>query len=251
MKRKLAEQIIELYQTGGYIAGNKDLWYDSYNERIVDRTDTTIAKYESYEDNRGVYKLFLVVNDLTLNDKKWEKYKVDLAQAANKYDIFVIFKYIDIGFGEEDVIRSKKELLEHMIKIAKCSQDKDIQTCVRISSPNYCVYSYNQKINDRMIHAEQVVEEYLDLSLDKYCRKHEHVYCLYEPCYDCLSILSRTAQSICILHPHKRKWETDEYRKLYFAIRSMKVKNDFGEFIYINFDRDKIVDRFYKGKVIL
>ena len=247
---KIAQKVIEAYMLGNYYTNKNDkLRYDSDTECIYDSSGTLIAEFRSLEDERGNYQLFLVVNDFTIpTNKTWEKYKLELARAANEAGLRVVLEQLDIGFGKQKIIVDKDELCKHLIKIAKYSQDNDVQTSVRVSNNEYCVYSYNQLVNGEFMHAERVALDFLKLSYRDSSRQREHIYCLYEPCENCLSLM-KYAESIIIHHVHKKKWETQDYRTLFFDIKTGRVRNVFDRKIFICFEKNKLVDKFYKGKV--
>ena len=106
---KITQKVIEAYMLGNYYTNKNDkLRYDSDTECIYDSSGTLIAEFRSLEDERGNYQLFLVVNDFTIStNKTWEKYKLELARAANEAGLRVVLEQLDIGFGKQKIIVDK------------------------------------------------------------------------------------------------------------------------------------------------
>ena len=197
---------------------------------------------------------------LTLEDYKsspsWKKYKKELAKAANNMDVRVVFvDALDIGFGITERQLTEDEICKNLCYVAKFSQDKDIKTAVCFEKGSQRYYAYNQKINNRFIHAEQVVLDMLEANEnnDVYPFKGYidecKVYSMLEPCYNCLSgIVDNGIKDITYYCFHKDKWSSHDYIQLTNDIYSKAIRNIHNYPIMYRYKNNNIIDKFYKIK---
>lgn len=219
--------------------------------------NTPMGYIISEEDSNGIYQNFVI---LTAQDFKsqnnWKTQKRQLANAANKFGYMVLFvPYIDIFMGYENNCQSSgnpydqtfDKTFETLIKVAKYSQDEDIQTsCMSIINDELAasdsIVSYNQLIEDEFVHAEEILCKYLE------CKHYESnlFVSLLEPCVDCLKrIINCGADTIFFGYPHKQKWNTQEFIEYTNSIFIREIKSNKNRPIVFKKWLNKKVDKFY------
>lgn len=238
------------------------------NEGIITSQNTIIGYiYDGEVSNGEMYYNFLV---LTMQDfksqKSWKTHKKQLAEAANKCGYMVIFvPNIDIftGFENNESLSSSQsfgvryyqtfpEIFEGLIKVAKYSQDNDLQTaCWAAISDKFaesdCIFAYNQLIDGEYVHAEEILCRYLE------CKTYESrlFVTLLEPCVDCLQrMVNAGAETIFFGHTHKKKWDTREYIDYTNNIFYREVKSNRGRPIVFRKWCNSKVDKFYAPKEV-
>lgn len=210
---------------------------------------------------------------LSLEDHfaSWKKYKKQLANEANKWGIVVVFeKYFDIGFGENDLkayFYSSETLFEDLLKVARYSQDKDLQTaaCASIVDSRWpwpdhddiVAYSYNQLLNeDTILHAEKAVAFYYQYIIENKgtCPTPMRWLTMLQPCEHCLQrMLDAGASAIIYGYPHKDKWNTAGYFEIVEKIMSKDLRHKATALpILYHKTRDentsKKIEKFYRRK---
>ena len=265
MRKGIADKLVEAYLYPKPY-GIYNLFYDyktslnlDINGRIWSQ-HTPMGYFESVEDTQGIWHDFLV---LTLQNFRsqpnWKKQKKQLAWAANKAQIPVVFvDVLDIFYGEMQT-RFLKQLVitkryDALLEVAKYSQDTDIKTACQASQIIYnedykdeaIVFSYNQLINNEFVHAEQIVCEWLDCH--KEYRANDFT-CLLEPCADCIKrMINSEAEYIWYAYSHKAKWNTFDYIQLTNDIHSGLITTNEGYKIKYAKYFIKQVNKFYEKK---
>lgn len=215
------DRVISHYIDGGVIYHKSDTLRLSINNEIFDK-GTIIGKFidiynhqvYGIDENDYMSNQYLI---LTLQNFRshpnWSSHIKQLAHAANKNCIPVIFvPILDMGFGEPDISYNIDDLAKLLIKTAKYSQDPDIKTaCCAYSQYSY-YFSYNQLVGERIIHAEDVIADFIGYSNDIIY----DIISMLEPCYNCLYKLTEnySYNKIQFVELHKAKWNTEEYIQL-------------------------------------
>lgn len=209
---------------------------------------------------------------LTMQDFKsqpnWKKQKMQLAHAANKQDIMVLFvPRIDIftGYENADEYFSKYSsnetpssgnfydlIYKDLIKVAKYSQDQDVKTASIVYVDNddamhQTLLSYNQLLSGEFIHAEEV--------LCRYCQSVQSLpgcfITLLEPCINCLRhMIELGAEEIYFGQIHKAKWNTTEFIEYTNSIFNKSIKSYRNRPIAFKKIANKKVEAFYKPKEV-
>ena len=255
MKRETnAEKIITGCYVGGYFGSKSDKL--RLIDNIIYDTGTPIGKFiDKFDEVMDEYSQILV---LTMQDFKsqpsWKTHKKKLAQAANAQGLAVVFvPQLDMGFGTVETI---KLLEDDLIKVAKYSQDEDIKTAaVLMAGQEILAYTYNQDLDEGMVHAEDILCKYIRLldqandeeGLDPI--KHYTVFSMLEPCYNCLvKMVGHNVDIIHFSHLHKDKWNTEEYIQFTNDIFTKNVRTEWNYPVsYYRNAVDKI-EKFYEVK---
>lgn len=250
-----AERIFEVYFNGGYFKNSDKLRLVQGPSTLIYYKGTMIGYIidEEYEPlDRYIQMVVLTLQDYK-SDKSWKRTKQELAKAANKYGLAVLFvPEFDIGFG---VNKFKQQIddyyCEDLIKIAKYSQDKEIKSaCCAINLDDKLtetmVYSYNQRIDDEYVHAEDIICSYLILRKDVWHKLR--FISMLEPCYNCLrGMVECGAEDIRFVQLHKSEWDTLEYIQLTNDIFNKTIVSNSGRrVLYIKIPNNR-VDKFYGG----
>lgn len=252
MRQTNAQRVIENYVNCSLWAEPKDQIRIDKNYEIASR-GTPIGKIVDGEISEDWWATFLV---LTLQDFKsqpnWRTHKRQLAQAANENGLYVVFvDQLDMGFGVRDTSGTKatetEEVYKTLTKIAKYSQDQDLQTAAMcFKDGNIFAASYNQLVEGRMMHAEDVLCKYC-LALDE--DEMLDWQMLLEPCFDCLdSMIQLGAQQIIYAENHKPKWNTASYIQLTNDVFAGLVTSPRGHKIKLRKVATKETIKFYGGK---
>ena len=216
-----AQRVIENYVTASFWSEPKDEIRLTRDYEITDR-GTIIGKIVDGQVSEDWWLTFLV---LTMQDFKsqpnWKKHKLQLARAANENGLYVIFvDQLDNGFGVRKTANTKvtemNEVYKQLIKLAKYSQDEDLQTAAMcFKEGEVFAASYNQRILGHMYHAEDVVVKYCLAAEENEMHSVTDILdwqMLLEPCDHCLTeMLELGAQQITYAESHKKKWNTDLY----------------------------------------
>lgn len=257
MRQTNAQRVIENYITCSLWAEPKDQIRIDKNYEITSR-GTPIGKIVDGEISEDWWATFLV---LTLQDFKsqpnWRTHKKQLAQAANENGLYVVFvDQLDMGFGVRDTSGTKateiEEVYKTLTKIAKYSQDQDIQTAAMCFKDGAIfAATYNQFVEGRMMHAEDVLCKYC-LALDEDETHTTEVLdwqMLLEPCSDCLnSMIQLGAQQIIYAENHKPKWNTNSYIQLTNDVFAGLITSSRGHKIKIRRVATKETIKFYGRK---
>lgn len=257
MRQTNAQRVIENYVNCSLWAEPKDQIRMDKNYEITSR-GTPIGKIVDGEISEDWWATFLV---LTLQDFKsqpnWRTHKKQLAQAANENGLYVVFvDQLDMGFGVRDTSGTKateiEEVYKTLTKIAKYSQDQDIQTAAMCFKDGAIfAATYNQFVEGRMMHAEDVLCKYC-LALDEDETHTTEVLdwqMLLEPCSDCLnSMIQLGAQQIIYAENHKPKWNTDSYIQLTNDVFAGLITSSRGHKIKIRRVATKDTIKFYRRK---
>lgn len=258
MRQTNAQRVIENYVNCTFWSEPKDqLRMDKLTYEITDR-GTPIGKIVDGEISEDWWATFLV---LTLQDFKsqpnWRTHKKQLAQAANENGLYVVFvDQLDIGFGVRETRGTKatetEEVYKTLCKIAKYSQDEDLQTAAMcFKDGNIFAASYNQLVDGKMMHAEDVLCKYcLALNEDEtHSTEMLDWQMLLEPCVDCLTnMLELGAQQIVYAENHKPKWNTANYIQLTNDVFAGLVTSPRGHKIKLRKVATKETIKFYGGK---
>lgn len=258
MKRETnAEKIITGCFVGGYYGTKADKL--RLIDNIIYDTGTPIGKFvEFWDDITDRYEQMLI---LTMQDFKsqpsWKTHKKKLVEAANNQGLSVLFvPHLDIGFGTIILEKDYKLLSDELIKVAKYSQDEDIKTAAVLMAGNEILcYTYNQDLDDGMVHAEDVLCKYIRW-LDKTNNeegldpiKHYAVYSMLEPCYNCLvKLIGHNVDIIHFSHLHKDKWNTEEYIQFTNDIFNKDVRTEYNFPVSYHRNIDAKIEKFYEVK---
>ena len=258
MRQTNAQRVIENYVNCTFWSEPKDqLRMDKLTYEITDR-GTPIGKIVDGEISEDWWATFLV---LTRQDFKsqpnWRTHKKQLAQAANENGIYVVFvDQLDMGFGVRDTSGTKatetEEVYKTLTKIAKYSQDQDLQTAAMCFKDGAIfAATYNQLVEGRMMHAEDVLCKYC-LALDEdemHTTEMLDWQMLLEPCFDCLdSMIQLGAQQIIYAENHKPKWNTNSYIQLTNDVFAGLITSPRGHKIKLRKVATKETIKFYGGK---
>ena len=251
--------MLEAYLSGSYFHWNKRCTLRIDNNGIITSQNTPMGYITEIEDEYGMYKTFMI---LTLQNFKsqsnWSKQKMQLALAANKQDIMVLFVlHVDIFMNYENndsnvqssgtlSYKTINETFKDLIKVAKYSQ-ADIKTSAVVylnddSNVHQELYSYNQRIGYNYISAEEV--------LCKYCQcvqsLPECFICLLEPCINSLKdMIYLGTEEIYYGQMHEYKYNTPEYFEYTNEIFNKTIKSYRNRPIVFRLIHDKNVDKFY------
>ena len=250
-----ATRIFEQFYNGDYAHKGDQI-------RLIDdeiySKGTLIGKIENLEYYDGEYELFLVLSLQTFKSQKnWKTHQKQLAKAANETGVpVIIVPELDIGFGLEEKasdpeIITYQDVVKQLINVAKYSQD-DVKTAVCAIKPGFFVrkdkviaYTYNQYIDGKWQHAEQILCKYLECAQQVYDGPIR--YCsLLEPCEKCLStMIEYSADQIEYGALHKDKWNTDKYIQLTNDIYTKDVRSNSNRPIHYYKVNNKYVNKFY------
>ena len=172
---------------------------------------------ESYE---GADNVIVGLKDFK-SEPKLKQARKDIVNAAVEAGYEVIFvPEIDIGFGVSDIDdTSQDNIVKLLITVAKYSQE-DIKTAVLvIVNGKILGIAFNQKDAyeyDDVIHAEQVLCNYIDNHYMFRRDSYPEFYSLLEPCEKCLKRMIDIDNTLRIYYfvNHKAKWNTEEYYQL-------------------------------------
>lgn len=263
MRRTVAEEVVNSYLTG-------DFFYKKGNTLRISQTgiitsqNTIMGYFSELEAPDGRYRNFLI---LTLQNfksqKNWESQKKAIAKAANKQDYMVLFvPEIDIFMDCENnetipsgnfFDRPYGEIYKSLTKVAKYSQDEDLQTAALVvieqelaDSP--AIMSYNQLIDGEFVHAEEVLCQYLECMPDYDCKTF---MMMLEPCVDCLKhMVDCGAEKIQFAALHKKKWTTTDFIDYTNDIWNKVILSKSGRPIYFGKVYNSYVEAFYKPKEV-
>lgn len=182
------------------------------------------------------YQFIVLTLQKSLSDNDFNRMIAIIADCANDVGYLVVFvPMIDIGFGIKfwDSINDKNNILTNLLKVAKFSKE-DVKTAATIIASSNTVrgkitdedfvYSYNQRIDNEVIHAEKILRHFVNESYPTV--KFTEWISLIEPCKDCLNdMIQLGATNIKFLVLHKKKWNTDEYLDMVDNIRVGNIKN--------------------------
>lgn len=269
MTKNIPEQILEAYLSGSYFHYSKRCTLRISNEGLIISQYTPMGYITDLEDENGRYQSFMI---LTMQNFKsqpnWEKQKMQLAHAANKQDIMVLFvPMIDIFTGYENADEYSNKygsnetsssgnfydlIFKDLIKVAKYSQDQDLKTAaIAYIDNDYVLHqtllSYNQLLNGEFKHAEEV--------LCQYCQSMRSLpncfITLLEPCIDCLKhMIDLGAEEIYFGQTHKAKWNTTEFIEYTNSIFNKSIKSYRNRPIAFKKIVNKKVEAFYKPKEV-
>ena len=105
---------------------------------------------------------------------------------------------------------------------------------VLIAGSEILGYTYNQDLDEGMVHAEEIICKYIRL-LDKTNEdedldpiRHYTVFSMLEPCYNCLvKLISHNVDIIHFSHLHKDKWNTEEYIQFTNDIFNKEIRPEY------------------------
>ena len=260
MRACIAEEVLRAYLTGDY-------YYRKGNTLKIDMTglitsqNTPMGYIVSEETPDGVYRDFLILSLQNYKSQKnWKTQKKQLAEAANKFGLMVIFvPFVDMFANCENNWKEYAKtnsfgalydlLFNNLIATAKHSQD-DIKTaCAAFINDEFneydTIYSYNQFINDEFVHAEEVICQFCK------CKQYEveSFLMLLEPCVDCLKhMIAIGGRLIQYAQFHKGKWTTPEFIEYTNDIFNKTILSNRGRPICFAKINNKKVDGFYKPK---
>ena len=249
-----AEKIITGCYIGGYFGNKADKL--RLIDNIIYDMGTPIGKcLDKFDETMDEYSQLLI---LTMQDFKsqpsWKTHKKKLVKAANAQGLPVIFvPQLDMGFGKTEITQWSTD---ELIKVAKYSQDEDIKTAaVLMAGQEVIAYTYNQDLDEGMVHAEDILCKYIRLldqaneedGLDPI--KHYTVYSMLEPCYNCLvKMIGHNVDIIHFSHLHKDKWNTEEYIQFTNDIFNKDVRTEWN--YPVSYHRNAInkIEKFYEVK---
>lgn len=265
MRRTIAEEVILSYLNGGFFYRKGNTLKISQSG-VITSQNTVMGYFSELEAPDGRYRNFLILTAQNFKSQKnWESQKKALALAANKQEYMVLFvPEIDIFMECENNENSTSsqssgnlhyqtfdETYTVLIRTAKYSQDKDLQTAAMATLDNEigpdCVLSYNQLIDGEFVHAEDVLCQYLECSE----QQSKTFIMLLEPCAKCLeSMIECGAENIFFGQLHKPKWNTDDYIQITNDIFNKTMLAHSDKPIVLRRMYNKKVDSFYKAKEV-
>lgn len=255
------ERAIDHYMNGYFFYQNSSGLKLDLEGRITS-SNTPMGYIVNGEGIDGMCQDFLVLALQNYKSQKnWETQKKQLAHAANKNGMIVIFKYLNEFEDENETELDKKNpynafnenydvCCKNLLNIAKFSQDKDVKTAAVCNTDENkketLLFSYNQLINGTYIHAEDAICRYLDS-----CNQEAYTFItLLEPCKDCLEHMIDTgAEQILFTQMHKPKWNSPEFIQAtndIFNKTTLSKRNRPIRYAKIN---NKRVESFYKKKL--
>lgn len=250
---KTTDELIQSYLNDGYGFFSKRTHLLLTDEGKVSYHGSQLGQFYDVEVEDEIFEKYLMLAmEDCVYDKKYNKYKRELAQSANKYGVRVVFtNTINIlGFGIKhiDPMISLEEVTEQLIDVAKNSQDDDVKTaCIVIVNDGTCYLSYNQEIDTIMMHAEDILSDFesiVSAEFGTYSRIIS-IYSLLEPCANCLHHLIYTFEPYKIEYGqlHKEKWNTPEYIQLTNNIFAKRTNLK-----HYDYRPNKKVEKFYKRR---
>lgn len=262
MRMNNVEQTLMSYLTGDFYYRKNNPIRISQNG-IITSQNTIIGYLYDGETNDGErYYNFLVLTMQNFKSQRnWQTHKKQLAQAANKQGYMVVFvPEIDIFMDCENnetpssgnfFDRPYGEIYKSITKVAKYSQDEDLQTAAlaiidyEFADTN-ALLSYNQLIDGEYVHAEEVLCRWLDCTHDYDCKTF---MMMLEPCVDCLKhMVDCGAEKIQFAALHKKKWTTTEFIDYTNDIWNKTILSNRGRPIYFGKVYNQYVKAFYKSK---
>jgi tRNA(Arg) A34 adenosine deaminase TadA len=240
-----AEQVIFNWQT--------QYWYHKKNATLrIDETGiirsqgSPIAYIDDDYDSDDTFMCITMRN--YKSQSSWKKHKKELAAAANKADMIVVFVEDINEFGIRTPLSNYMSIDEHcrkLMEVAEYSTD-DVKTAVVAhTAKRILAYSFNQRISDdtKYLHAEQALCRYIKrpeiLPEDVKAR-----WCmLLEPCYDCLKSMLTEFDTDCVIFAisHKEKWNSAGYIELTNDLSAGSIRTSDGYRVgYGRWHNDKV-----------
>lgn len=252
MRENNAQRVIYNFLSGKFYHPKGDKMRVDESGRIFDGGAIIGIFLEDELDGVWTKYLLLPLQDFR-GDPSWKRHKQQLVKAANEMGIRVIFsKYFDIGFGTDNIEpyeyyckKVSDELFKDLIKVARYSTD-DIKTAASVNGNDFAdiLFSFNQQIDDKFIHAEMVLADYVRMTNGNCSRW----VTLLEPCGQCISDMINVSiqrPTITFSYPHKDKWNTLAYIELTNDIAAKRIIKNGQPVLYYRQQNNK-VDKFYE-----
>lgn len=236
MQKIKIKEVLEKYSVSGFSTFDKDISLLIKNNGEILFRGNNIG-FIVDKESEGLYHQFIVLTlQRSISDADFNKVIDIIADCANDLGYLVIFvPMLDIGFGIKvwDAISDKATIISNLLKVAKFSKE-DVKTAAAIVANSNSIvnkvtdedfiYSYNQKLYGKVVHAEQVLKLFVDEN--KQYVRYTNWYSLIEPCKNCLeNMIDLGAIAISFLTSHKKKWNTDEYFDIVDKIQIGIIKN--------------------------
>lgn len=249
------EKAIDHYMNGYFFYQKSGLKLDL--EGKITSSNTPMGYIVNGEGPDGMCQDFMVLALQNYKSQKnWETQKKQLAHAANKNGMIVVFTYLNEFEDENETELDKKNpynafnenhdlCCKNLLNIAKFSQDKQFKNAAVCNTDENnkekLLFSYNQLVNGECVHAEDAICRYLDS-----CNQEAYTFItLLEPCKNCLQqMIDSGAEQILFTQMHKTnlaefiQLTNDIFNKTTLSKRNRPIR-----YVKIN---NKKVENFYK-----